>query len=1247
MSLRFGFLTRVIVLVSYLLSTSVLLSSAQPQAQLERPTREVETQIPPEEKAMPEERGEKRDHPDEREQWFMRGRLYQGKSAAHLLVKAQQQRDKLRQEAFQQRQLRAAPRAMSPQAGPAAPLWTQLGPSPLISTNDNSSNQDYGYTTGRTTAVAVDQGDSTGNTVYIGGAYGGVWKSVNGANPDVTKVVWTPVTDDQSTLAIGAIVIDPSDSNIVLVGTGESNSSTDSYYGLGILRSTDAGNSWTLVTSANGGLRPFHGLAFSRIAFDSDNPSIVVAATTASTEGLTVGAEQPTNSAASCEIATSTATCRGLYYSHDTGQTWSQVTMVDPSGSPDNGSATDVVYNPVEKLFYAWSRAHGLYTSPDGTTFTRAADQGTGSAGVIQPTTTINAVSTVYQSGINCPTSPTNLSTCPIYRGEIALVPGRDEMYVWFVDASSTPVNGGIYLTVNGGKSWTTLNVSGINCGETGCGTEQGDYNLVLTAVPNGSGTDLYAGAINIYRCQINSNNPQCANQPFVNLTHVYGCTPTGSFAHVHPDQHAFDFSKTNPNIIYFGNDGGIYRTIASENGAVVPSTCPGNPPNQPFYPFDNLNGTMGSMTQFVWFQQHPSNQYVLLGGTQDNGSPAVDPASSGTNGSTWHSVLLGDGGYTDINPNNLNEWFTENTNVSIQRCVNGTSCTDSGFFTVINSSRVGADSAAFYMPFMLDPQNSSAMILGTCRVWRMPSNGNPGNALSQTFDGSTTCPSGSPSFVSALAAGGPKNAYGSAVVYAGTSDGQIYVTTNATNTTTTWLDATNSPGYVNASAYPVSSVAIDPTVAAGTTAYATVMGFKTGHVFTTQNAGSTWTDVTGNLPDAPADAVVVDGVTGTIYVATDVGVFVTSAAALTGSSTQWAEVGPATGSGTLPNVAVTRLAVYSPPTQQRRLRVSTYGRGIWEMLLPGVALASGSPSPLNFGSQILYGYTPASTLTLKNNGSATLSINAITVQGTGLFQSNNCPATLVPGYSCKIGVMPTQATAVSGTLIVSTNDPGSPLQIPISGTGTIVSANVGRPPRPIRSTGNQTVVASGTSTTSKPNSNPPQISAAVSPDFQFSFGSSNTTAKAGDAIAPIGVNVTWIGGLTAPISWTWGGCPTLATCQVSPNPTGMGQAATLTIKTTAPSVSKLKTNYTWLALWLPLTFGVAGIGWGRTRHKAAQFVAGLLLLIVTACGGGGFKGATSAPVIHAGTPAGTYTIMVTGTAGTTVHSQNFTLTVQ
>jgi len=151
-----------------------------------------------------------------------------------------------------------------------------------------------------------------------------------------------------------------------------------------------------------------------------------------------------------------------------------------------------------------------------------------------------------------------------MYRGEFAVVPSRNEMYVWYVDASDH--DQGIWQTMDGGTTWTQLSDTGItNCGDIsgGCGTSQGSYNLELAAVPDGTATDLYAGAINIYKCTLTSLSHTCrgtGSNTFLNLTHAYGCPPDfGSIAHVHPDQHDLDFMVVNGKaILYVANDGGI-----------------------------------------------------------------------------------------------------------------------------------------------------------------------------------------------------------------------------------------------------------------------------------------------------------------------------------------------------------------------------------------------------------------------------------------------------------------------------------------------------------------------------------------------------------------------------------------------------------------------------------------------------------------------------------------------------------------
>jgi len=853
--------------------------------------------------------------------------------------------------------LRAARAANASNPAPQnSSAWTPLGPAPLASDASGIGQQNYNWVTGRATAVAIDPTDPTANTVYLGGAYGGVWKSTNAATQSPGNVVWTPLIDDQATLAVGAIAIQPGGTGVIVVGTGEANSSADSYYGLGILRSPDAGTTWTLISSDTTGTRSLAGMAFSKIAFSTANPLVAVAATAGASEGIIEGLADPV-----------TANL-GLYTSADGGQTWTYATISDGNITIDPGSATAVIYNATAGLFFAALRYHGFYSSPDGLNWTRLANQP--GAGL---------------STTACPPNP-HSTACPIYRGELAVVPGRSEMYVWYVDANNN--DQGIWTTLDGGHTWTALNESGItNCGDvTGCGAEDGAYNLELAAVPDGGATDLYAGAVNLYKCQITSFSPTCGGtgqNTFLNLTHAYGCS---SIALVHPAQHALAFQLPNSNtdIMYFANDGGLYRALNGYTGLAT-GTCGGQ--NQ----FDSLNQTLGSMTQLVSFSQSPTDPNTVLAGAGANGSPATQSALAN---SPWLNVNAGDGGNTQINPADPTLWFVSNppdftSGTNIFACDLGINCLTQDFQNdqVVSSATVGGDTGAYYPAFLLDPQNPSELIVGTCRMWRGSSSGAGFTLLSNNFEtgGSGICTGAETNLVRAAAAGGPLDGNGfSNVMYAGTdgfgplvptipSGGHVWVSANVAGGTNTWVDQTGS---INPGAFPISGIAIDTSDRTGLTAYVTIMGFHVSHVWQTTNGGISWTDFTANLPDAPANTVLVDPATnsspGMVYVGTDVGVFSSRTA-----SASWTEVGPAPNSGNpgfLPNVAVTALSLSNNNGSGKLLAASTYGRGLWQFpvtptFVPTVANTPQTVFPNQLpaqfpGTVLFYGYTYSVNLT-------------------------------------------------------------------------------------------------------------------------------------------------------------------------------------------------------------------------------------------------------------------------------------------
>jgi photosystem II stability/assembly factor-like uncharacterized protein len=145
---------------------------------------------------------------------------------------------------------------------------------------------------GRMTDIAVDPLDQT--KIYAASAAGGVFLSTNSGYD------WTPVFDDNGVQSIGAITIDPSNRDILYVGTGEANASGDSYEGTGVYKSTDGGNTWDL-----GGLTESYHVG--RIVVSSDQTVFVAA----------MGKLFGTNPE------------RGVYRSTDYGQTWEQILYID------------------------------------------------------------------------------------------------------------------------------------------------------------------------------------------------------------------------------------------------------------------------------------------------------------------------------------------------------------------------------------------------------------------------------------------------------------------------------------------------------------------------------------------------------------------------------------------------------------------------------------------------------------------------------------------------------------------------------------------------------------------------------------------------------------------------------------------------------------------------------------------------------------------------------------------------------
>ncbi|MBS1614873.1 MAG: T9SS type A sorting domain-containing protein [Bacteroidetes bacterium] len=129
--------------------------------------------------------------------------------------------------------------------------WIERGPN-TDSTGPSNGNTRFGdgSTSGRIRAVMVDASDATGNTVFIGGVCGGIWKTTNISS---TTPTWNLINDKLANLAVTGICQDPTSTSTMYFCTGESVYNGDAVQGDGLFKSTNGGTSWTQLSSTTGG----------------------------------------------------------------------------------------------------------------------------------------------------------------------------------------------------------------------------------------------------------------------------------------------------------------------------------------------------------------------------------------------------------------------------------------------------------------------------------------------------------------------------------------------------------------------------------------------------------------------------------------------------------------------------------------------------------------------------------------------------------------------------------------------------------------------------------------------------------------------------------------------------------------------------------------------------------------------------------------------------------------------------------
>ena len=401
--------------------------------------------------------------------------------------------------------------------------------------------------------------------------------------------------------------------------------------------------------------------------------------------------------------------------------------------------------------------------------------------------------------------------------------------------------------------------------------------------------------------------SPTDANTMFVGSNSVYRTTNGGqswtTLASTHPDNIVIAFTADRTMLL--ANDGGIYiSTNAGTSFTALHMALP--------------------ITEFYSVAAHPSNGLILAGGTQDNGTAMFQGALG------WAMVVGGDGGDTVFDPDPQSnilyaevEWyFSGGGNV-----FDFFRCQSSGCLT--KSLGIDKSLAGPFIPRMAPDRSSPQTLWLTAeRLFRTDSRGDNWIAGSPSVFNEQRCwqdaalrrtCANARYFTAAAVA--PSN---SQIVYAGTLNGDVWLTTNRGSGWRSVAGDTAGPLPVRA----VNDIAVDPLdPASALVAYSgfDVGGSGIGHLFRTTDNGATWLDITGNLPDMPVNTILIDpdsvaaGTSRVVYVGTDIGVF---RATLDTPVPNWQPFGAG-----LPPVVVNRLA-YNAATRQ--LLAATYGRGIW-----------------------------------------------------------------------------------------------------------------------------------------------------------------------------------------------------------------------------------------------------------------------------------------------------------------------------
>jgi photosystem II stability/assembly factor-like uncharacterized protein len=577
---------------------------------------------------------------------------------------------------------------------------------------------------------------------------------------------------------VNCVYTQPTNPNIIWAGSASG----------GLWKSTDAGTTWSSTTD------DLPTLGVTDIAFDPTNPSIMYIATGDgdASDTYSVGVLKSTDGG-------TTWNTTGLFWN-----VWQQVTL------------SRLIIHPTNPLILI-AAGNGIHRSTDGGATWSQVSTGTyrdmemkpGSPDTLYASGTSGQVVRSTNGGVSWVLSSGGL---PGGGGRVALgVTPANSDYVYALIANSS--NSGfraLCRSTNNGESWTIMSTTPNLLGWASDGSDlggQGWYDLAVT-VSQTNPDEVYTGGVNNWK----------STNGGVSWTIISMWYNIGTVAEVHADQHNLAFVP-GTNILYAGNDGGVYRTT---NGGVS---------------WEWLGSGL-KITQFYRFGLSATNPAVLIAGSQDNGTKARLTG-------TWYDVLGGDGmeaivDYTDANTMYGSLYFGD-----IYKSVNG----GSSFFPITGGI---PESGAWITPYVIDPVDPQTLYAGFSHAWKSMNGGATWEIISNISDGTLN--------VLAVAPSNPLYIYAA-------RGGTLFRTTDGG--TTDWTPLISPPGSGS-----ITSIAIHPSNP--NTIWTTSSGYSAGNkVYRSNDGGLTWTNISGTLPNIPANTIIYQNNSPErLYVGTDIGVY-------------------------------------------------------------------------------------------------------------------------------------------------------------------------------------------------------------------------------------------------------------------------------------------------------------------------------------------------------------------------------------